>query len=90
MDTAYCSLMLVFMEQASLKSRLEYKWPDATFLQASGRISAKRSRSGVNVSYSALAGMFHVTYGFAPPPPDVVCSVYSNLSFAKFKVTCST
>jgi hypothetical protein len=42
MDTAYRSLMLVFMEQASLKSRLEYKRPDATFLQTSGRISAKR------------------------------------------------
>jgi hypothetical protein len=42
MDIAYRSQMLVFMEQASLKSRLEYKWPDATALEASGRTPAKR------------------------------------------------
>jgi hypothetical protein len=39
----YRSQMSVFMEQASLMSRLEYKWPDATALEASGRIPAKRS-----------------------------------------------
>jgi hypothetical protein len=41
-DIAYRSQTLVFMELASLKSRLEYKWPDAAALEAPGRISAKR------------------------------------------------